>query len=707
MFRKITTVRWKIIAPTLSLLLLASVAISAGIYYVTVYISAEVADNEMDASLDHFVYYHGEDIDIQRVVEHTQLSRGGYIFTVEGSRIAHHPDPSNVGLSIVREATGRSRDDRLWLSYGGGRFYAGFYYLGGLTVYAVIPESGFYELPNLVTLVTVAALGGMMLLVGTLTTYAALKATRPIAGLAELVSEIRRGNLRMNRDPRLCTNDELGKLANDMYGLVDNLSSFLDDTITFGREFGKKGNIAYRIDASRYEGSFREMVDSVHGLVEAMESEVDKAIAVLVQLADGDFDAKIDDAPGDLIVLPDTLRKIVSELQTLYTAISELADRARLGDFSLRLDPCSFGGSWAELIEKLNRLICAVEKPLNDVKGSIEAMSRGDFSYLDGIGGESHGIYKELMDACNTVNRMTQGYVGEIARVLGSISDGDLTAKTAQKFVGSYTPIESAICGILRNLNGTLADVRQTVEQVALAAKEIAHGAASLADGATRQSVSIDGLGNAVSLIYDKAVQTSAAAESVNSTTIYTQEQVALGNRAIKSMSEIMSSIRTSSENIARINDVITSIAFQTNLLALNASVEAARAGEHGRGFSVVADEVRTLAIKSQQSAGETSAMIQDNLNNVALGLKAMDDVRASFGLISGKIDESAALISDISEVSATQMDSLSDISAGTSEIARVVSDISALSEESAAASQELSSQAEMLRDKVSYFRLG
>jgi len=290
--------------------------------------------------------------------------------------------------------------------------------------------------------------------------------------------------------------------------------------------------------------------------------------------------------------------------------------------------------------------------------------------------------------------------------MLDHIARGDLTVSIRREYVGVYTPIKSAVNSITEILNATMADIQGAVEQVASGAEQISTSSVRLADGAVRQSASIEELSNSLMLIHEKAAQASNDASSANDGTSRSKENTLQGKNAVQSMTDTMNKIKTSGEGITRIIDVISNISFQTNLLALNAAVEAAHAGEHGKGFVIVAEEVRSLAGRSQEATSDTAKIIAEDKQNVAEGIKAAREVVASFETIAGSIGEISSLVSHITDISDEQLKSLAAINTSVSEITNVVTDVSTLAEESASASQELSSQAEMLREKILFFKL-
>jgi len=297
-------------------------------------------------------------------------------------------------------------------------------------------------------------------------------------------------------------------------------------------------------------------------------------------------------------------------------------------------------------------------------------------------------------------------YIAEITEVLEHVARGDLTISVNRDYIGAYAPIKTALNTILTSLNTTMSDIHVATGQVVSGAEQISHSAAQLAEGASRQTSAIEELSTSLTLIHDKAIQASTDATSAEQSTKLSQEHAEHGGEVVKSMTSTMNKIKVSSDSITKIINVITDIAFQTNLLALNASVEAARAGEAGRGFTVVADEVRTLAGKSQKSASDTSEIIGNATASADEGIAAVADVVATFETIVENIDGISGLISQIAQISGEQLDSIAAVNASIDEINRVVTDNSATAQESAAASQELNAQAEMLRQKVAFFKL-
>lgn len=173
----------------------------------------------------------------------------------------------------------------------------------------------------------------------------------------------------------------------------------------------------------------------------------------------------------------------------------------------------------------------------------------------------------------------------------------------------------------------------------------------------------------------------------------------------MKYNSEAMAKIRDASDRIAQIIGSIEEIADQTNLLALNASIEAARAGDAGKGFAVVATQVGNLAEQSSEAARNTKDLIQSAIMAVEEGTRLTKSTADSLVVVVENARTVNKSVAEIAEASENQASAASQISEGINQIAFVVESNSATSEESAAASEELSSQADLLKELVGRFQ--
>jgi methyl-accepting chemotaxis protein len=255
-------------------------------------------------------------------------------------------------------------------------------------------------------------------------------------------------------------------------------------------------------------------------------------------------------------------------------------------------------------------------------------------------------------------------------------------------------------------LHKTLSDISAASSHVFSGAKQISSNAQTLAEGAGTQAASVEKLTSSFDLISKQTSQNAANANDANSLSNNSANDANEGYGAMKQTLEAMQGIKSDSDNITGIIKTIQDVAFQTNLLALNAAVEAARAGEHGKGFSVVAEEVRNLAGRSQTSATETAELIGKSKAGVDSGTAIAQATAEALERIVSGANKLRDIVSDIAGASEAQATAIGQVSADLSLISNVVQNNTAVSQEASATATELDSQAEILQQLVSRFKL-
>jgi methyl-accepting chemotaxis protein len=297
-------------------------------------------------------------------------------------------------------------------------------------------------------------------------------------------------------------------------------------------------------------------------------------------------------------------------------------------------------------------------------------------------------------------------YIKDLEQGLEKIADGNLDAKFEADYLGDFINLEQALTTTVLKLNETMQQVLQSSEQVAIGADQVSSSSQVLAQGSAEQASSVEELTASIAEI-SKYIQDNAEnATAANDKAHKVGDELARSNEQMESMLYAMKEIKQASEKIGKIIKTIDSIAFQTNILALNAAIEAARAGEAGKGFAVVADEVRNLASKSAEAANETTVLIEGSILAVQKGSKIANTTAKSLKVVVGDAGEIVTMMDKISSVSQKQSDDIGEISQGIDQISSVIQTNSATAEESAAASEELSGQAQVMEELMKQFNL-
>ncbi|MFF7063868.1 methyl-accepting chemotaxis protein [Pseudomonas sp. NPDC008258] len=332
---------------------------------------------------------------------------------------------------------------------------------------------------------------------------------------------------------------------------------------------------------------------------------------------------------------------------------------------------------------------------------------------------------------------LTRSIVGPLAdavKVAERVASGDLTHDLQVTGLDEPALLLRALSRMQENLRDTLRKIAASSDQLASASEELHTVTEDTSRGLHQQSAEIDQAATAVNQmtaaveeVANNAVSTADASKGADQTTRDGRDRV---NQALASIQHLVADVTgTSAEieqlasnanEISRVLDVIGAIAGQTNLLALNAAIEAARAGEAGRGFAVVADEVRALAHRTQQSTAEIEQMIAGIQNGTERAVTAMHssqgratstlDVAQGAGQALEVIAEAIASINQrnlvIASASEQQAQVAREVDRNLVNIRDLAMQTSAGANQTSAAAQDLSRLAVDLNGMVAQFKV-
>ncbi|SOB59294.1 Methyl-accepting chemotaxis sensory transducer [Pseudodesulfovibrio profundus] len=292
------------------------------------------------------------------------------------------------------------------------------------------------------------------------------------------------------------------------------------------------------------------------------------------------------------------------------------------------------------------------------------------------------------------ITRSITGPLGNAVRFAGDVAKGDLSTHVEQDDLNRKDEIGElarALKNMMQQLTVVVSDVRVGSTNVANGSEELSSSATALSDGANDQAAAIEEISSSMEQMSSNIAQNS-------SNSIKTEE---IANQAAKDADESGKAVQeavVAMNSIAEKISIIEEIARQTNLLALNAAIEAARAGEHGKGFAVVAAEVRKLAERSGQAAGEISEL---SSNTVHVAEKAGTMLET----LVPNIRKTAELVQEIAQASSEQDSGASQVNSAIAQLDQVIQQNAAAAEEVASTSEELSSQSRQLEETMSFFR--
>ncbi|MFZ5986516.1 MAG: methyl-accepting chemotaxis protein, partial [Bacillota bacterium] len=484
------------------------------------------------------------------------------------------------------------------------------------------------------------------------------KMQQNLKNMAKMAERIAQGDL--TGDGLVTENGKhSGDLTSAFGKMLSNLKALKKeiDAITKAVEEGKLG---IRGNTETFAGGWSELVGGINKLIDTFVKPINLTAEYVNRISKGDIPDKITEKyNGDFNEIKNSLNACINAIDALVADANMLAGAAIEGKLETRADALKHDGDFRKIVEGVNKTLDAVIEPIKESSIVLQEMAKGnmDVSVKGDYKGE-HAVIKENLNL--TIN----------------------------------------------HINEILWEVTSSAQQVASGSRQVSTSSQALSQGTTEQASAIEEITSSMVQVAAQTKQNALNANQANELAVTVKGNAVQGKNQMQDMLVSMQEINNSSSNISKIIKVIDEIAFQTNILALNAAVEAARAGQHGKGFAVVAEEVRNLAERSAKAARETTDMIEGSIKTVESGTKIANETAEALNKIVEGVTKTSELAGEIAAASNEQATGISQVNQAISQVAEVLHTNSVEAEESASANEELSKQADLLKQSLSRFKL-
>ncbi|MBE0434330.1 MAG: PAS domain S-box protein [Methylomicrobium sp.] len=342
----------------------------------------------------------------------------------------------------------------------------------------------------------------------------------------------------------------------------------------------------------------------------------------------------------------------------------------------------------------------------HEIAEIVQQVKSGELSGRVSMDGKE-GFFETLSEGINELTDVIERAFSDVARVMQSMSTGDLTQRITNDYEGVYAQCKNDINETLDKLSEIFEQIRSSADFISNTSQQIASGNNNLSQRVETQAASLEETASSMEQLTGTVKNNADNAQQANLVSGNARQLAEKGGTVVASAVSAMAEINDSSNKIAEIIGVIDEIAFQTNLLALNASVEAARAGEQGRGFSVVATEVRNLAQRSAVAAKESKELIQNSVQKVRTGTEFVNETGSALQEIVQGVKKVGDIVSEIAAASMEQSQGILQVNQAVSEMDEITQQNAALAEQASAASMSMTDQATQMANLLSFFKLG
>ena len=504
----------------------------------------------------------------------------------------------------------------------------------------------------------------------------------PLNVAAKYVDDISKGNI-----PAKITdtyNGDFNVLKNNLNQCIDAVNMLVADAGVLSQA-AVEGKLATRADASKHKGDFGKIVKGVNDCLDAVIGPLNVAAEYVDRISKGDIPPKItDNYNGDFNEIKNNLNSCINAVNLLVADAGVLVKAAVEGKLATRADATKHQGDFAKIVHGVNECLDAVIGPLNVAAEYVDRISKGDLPPV--ISDNYNGDFNEIKNNLNVLINAMQ----EITSVAQEIAHGNLAVTVKER--SAQDELMQALALMLEKVSEVVANVLSASDQVASGSDALTTTSEQISQGATEQAASAEEVSSSMEQMMSNIKQNADNAQQTEKISVKSAEDAKEGGKAVN---ETVASMKEIATKIS----IIEEIARQTNMLALNAAIEAARAGEHGKGFAVVAAEVRRLAERSQNAAGEINRLS-------ATSVQISEHAGEMLSKMVPDIQKTADLVQEISAASREQDSGAEQINKAIQQLDQVIQQNASASEEMSSTSEQLSAQAQQLLEIMGFFKL-